>query len=363
MGRPSSGPHRRPDWAPPGWHHGPPGRFIRRRLFGLLLAFVIVAMVVGTIAGLVFSAVSNAGPWSWLLLVVMIMMAVAARRTMARAWRPVGDLIDATARLGSGDDGVRVDTRLRGPLRGVAVSFNQMAERLDAEEERRQRFLADVGHELETPLTVLRGEIEALVDGVRQPDPERLTSLLADVTTVERLVEDLRTLSLAEARRLELHREELDLAEVVGDSLRTFQPTAQDQGVTIEWDDGGPAPMSGDPVRLRQIVMNLVTNALRAMPEGGIMAVDIGREPDAIVLSVRDTGRGIDPQRLQSLFDRYEKSVDSTGSGLGLTIVRDLVEAHGGSVTAANGPSTGAIFTAVFPTRGDEGSVGGEEPT
>ncbi len=320
-------------------------------------------MVVGTIAGLVFSVVSNAGPWSWLLLVVVITMAVAARRTMGRAWRPVGDLIDATARLGSGEDGVRVDPPARGPLRGVAVSFNQMAERLDAEEARRQRFLADVGHELKTPLTVLRGEVEALVDGVRPPDPERLASLLADVTTVERLVEDLRTLSLAEARRLELQREDMDLSEVVGESLRMFEATAQDQGVTIEWNDGGPAPMNGDPVRMRQIVMNLVTNALRAMPQGGLMTVDIGREPDSIVLSVRDTGRGIDPQRLQSLFDRYEKSADSTGSGLGLTIVRDLVEAHGGSVTASNGPSTGAIFTAVFPRRGDEEPIGGEELT
>lgn len=339
-------------WNHPGhaeWHGPPPARFVRRRLFLAVGGLFLFATIIGSIAGLVLAAMSRPGPWIWLVLLPIILLMLGGGRGMRRTFRPVGDLIDATARLGDGEPGVRIEATAPGPFRPVIHSFNRMAARLDEEDERRRRFLADLGHELKTPLAVLRGEIEALIDGVRPADEHHLTSLLDDVGTAERLVEDLRTLTLTEAGRLELHTEELDLGSLALESLESAETLMHDHDVTLDWATSGDVVIMVDPMRVRQVIWNLVTNALRAMPTGGILGVGVTGEPDAVRIAVTDTGRGIDGARLETIFDRFEKSADSSGSGLGLTIVRDLVEAHGGTITAQNVGGSGARFEILLP--------------
>jgi signal transduction histidine kinase len=322
---------------------------VRRRLAFGLVAFVVFATLVGVVGGIVVAAISNPGPWLLVLLVPFLLMGTVGRHTMRRTWRPLGQLIEATVRVGDGESGVRIEGQVPGPIRPVVGSFNRMAERLDEEDERRRRFLSDVGHELKTPLTVLRGEIEALVDGVRPADRDHLVSLLDDVDTVERLVEDLRTLTLVDAGQLILHKEEVDVGRLVKDSLDSAASllSAHDVDVAVHMRDDSIATV--DPTRIRQIIWNLVTNAVRAMPDGGTLSASLEGRSDDLRIEFADTGRGIDPENIESIFERFVRSGDSTGSGLGLTIVRDLVIAHEGTITAENRPGGGAVFVLELP--------------
>jgi two-component system sensor histidine kinase BaeS len=314
-----------------------------RRLIGFLLFLIAGSAVIGAVVALAFSG-TEAGRGPRIVLVVLALVIGIPWllfRGFRRTWLPVGELMDATNRMGQGQSGVRVTSSNRGPMRMVTQSFNTMAERLDAEEDRRRRLLADLGHELRTPLTVMRGEIEALVDGVRPADSEHLAALLDDVEVMERLLVDLRTLTMAEAGQLELHIEETDLSELVRDVLAGLRGRAGTQDVDIEVAAPQPVMAEVDPVRLREVVLNLAVNALRHMPDGGSLSATV--TPDPPTISIADTGRGVPVDQLDSVFDRFVKAADSQGSGLGLTIVKDLVEAHGGTVSASN--DEGAVFT------------------
>ena len=268
-------------------------------------------------------------------------------RGFRRTWLPVGELMDATSRLGEGQSDVRVQSTNRGPMRMVAQSFNKMAERLDAEEARRRRLLADLGHELRTPLSVMRGEIEALLDGVRPADTEHLEALLDDVEVMERLLNDLRTLTMAEAGQLELHVEDTDLVSLVDDVFTGLRGRAATQGVTMTVAATDPVHSEVDPVRMREVVLNLAVNALRHMPEGGSLSATV--EPSPPTIEIADSGPGIPDDQLEAVFDRFVKAADSQGSGLGLTIVKDLVEAHGGTVAARS--DGGAVFTVTLSSQ------------
>jgi two-component system sensor histidine kinase BaeS len=223
-----------------------------------------------------------------------------------------------------------------------------MAARLEEEDERRRRLLADLGHELRTPLTVIRGEIEAVIDGLH--DPSQLSNVIDEVELMERLLEDLRVLTLAEAGRLQLHREPTEVESVAGDVIASFAAPIEANHiqavVSVEPEVG---EVDVDPYRLRQVVSNLVSNALNQMPDGGRLDVTARAEGAGVIIEVADTGPGIPPDRLERVFERFVKSGDSTGSGLGLSIARDLVEAHGGTITAANRPEGGAVFTIDLP--------------
>jgi two-component system sensor histidine kinase BaeS len=262
----------------------------------------------------------------------------------------VRGLIDAAGRLADGDYSARVSPSGSSSSRRVVASFNEMARRLETADEQRRRLLADLGHELRTPLTVVRGEIEAIVDGVHKPDAEQLQMLLDEVSVMERLLEDLRTLSLAEAGALELHAEPTDLVALVSDAVESHRRTAADQAVAVVV-DGSPrlGDVLVDPVRIREVVSNLVVNALRAMPDGGALRVRVDAVAADAVIEVKDTGFGIDPADLDNVFDRFSKGSSSAGSGLGLTISRDLVEAHGGSITIESVPAVGTKVVVHLP--------------
>ncbi len=318
-----------------------------RRFIGFFFFLIAGSAAIGAVLALAFSGTeAGRGPR-----IVVVVLAVVVGgpwllfRGFRRTWLPVGELMDATNRLGAGQSDVRVRSANRGPMRMVAQSFNKMAERLDAEEERRRRLLADLGHELRTPLSVMRGEIEALLDGVRPADTEHLEALLDDVEVMERLLNDLRTLTMAEAGQLDLHVEEVDLVELVDDVMGGLKGRAATQNVGMQVVAPVAVHAEVDPVRIREVVINLAVNALRHMPVGGTLTATV--RPDPPTIEVADTGPGIPEDQLESIFDRFVKAADSQGSGLGLTIVKDLVEAHGGTVKASNG--RGAVFTVELP--------------
>jgi two-component system, OmpR family, sensor histidine kinase BaeS len=223
----------------------------------------------------------------------------------------------------------------------VARTFNSMAERLQASDRQRRDMLADVTHELRTPLTVIRGEVEGMLDGVYAADEARLKSVLEETELLARLVDDLRTFSLAEAGALQLKREPTDVAALIIETAAAFRSAGDARGVRIESLVNESNSVEVDPVRVREVISNLITNALRYSPNGGVVQIAY----DGTTVSVTDNGSGIPPEVLPHIFERYYKSSDSGGMGLGLSIAKYLVEAHGGTIRAENAPGGGTSIS------------------
>jgi signal transduction histidine kinase len=285
-----------------------------------------------------------------------IVVAVVAAAVVAtfiayrRLARPVSDLLDGAERLGGGDYDARVHPAGPRAVRTLGRAFNDMAGRLEASEEARRRFLADVTHELRTPLSVLQGEVEAQLDGIHQRDDANLTTLLDHTRTLDRLIEDLRTLALGDAGQLTLHREAVSVGAIVDDAVTAIAPTAARRGVTLTT-VGTARPdlvLEADPMRVGQVMTNLLTNAVRHTPAQGTVTVTVAPTGDTVTVTVADTGPGIEGD-VDRIFDRFTRSADSGGSGLGLTIARQLVERHGGKISAANAPTGGGRFTVTLP--------------
>jgi len=299
------------------------------------------------------------GRWPWPLVIVafvLVVGAVATRRAYRRLGGPVADLLGAAERLGRGDYDVRVEPTGPPELRSLAETINDVAARLAAAEAQRRRFLADVTHELRTPLAVLQSGIEAQVDGIHPRDDPHLVSLLEETQVLGRLVDDLHTLALADAGRLTLHREPTHPAAVVADAVEGHAALAARQGValTAKVADGLPE-VDIDPTRIGQVLANLLANAVRHTPAGGGVRVTADRVADGGVrFVVTDSGPGFPPDALATVFDRFTRAADSRGSGLGLSIARDLVEAHGGTISAANVDAGGAAIGFTVPGTGGD---------
>ena len=227
-----------------------------------------------------------------------------------------------------------------------------MTQRLEAVDSQRRSFLADVAHELRTPLTVIQGRLEAMIDGVDPRDDEQLERVLNQAQTLDRVVEDLRTAALAETGSLRLELEPVDLAELVAETARDFRPEAEARGVVLHADAADAALTAHvDPIRIRQVLVNLLTNALRHTPAGGEIRLTAAREAaaDAARIDVADTGRGIAPELADTLFERFTKSSESPGVGLGLAIARDIAHAHGGTIAAPRRNGPGALIRVTLP--------------
>jgi len=287
-------------------------------------------------------------------------LAVAAAVTVVagrRLVRPVRALTRAAERMQAGDHGARVPVKGRDEVGGLAHAFNAMADSLEAGAEQRRAMVSDVAHELRSPLANIQGYLEAAQDGVVPLDDALVASLLDDATTLRRLVDDLQVLALADAGRLTMHRQPVDAAELVRAVVAAQRGAAAAAQVRLEADAAQPVPVAGDPDRLRQVLVNLVDNALRYTPPGGRVTVTAAVAGGTAVLIVRDTGVGIAPDHLPHVFDRFyrcdaSRSRATGGSGLGLAIVRQLVAAHGGTVTAASEPGRGSTFTIHLPLGG-----------
>lgn len=273
-------------------------------------------------------------------------------RGLRRLAAPVEDLIEAARRVESGDYAARVWERGPAGLGGLARSFNSMAARLERDAAQRRNLLADLTHELKTPLTVIRGTLEGIQDGLYPADPSRLGPVLEEVQQLTRLIDDLQLLGLAEAGALQLQREETDLGEVAHEVAASFRPQAEAAGVgiAVKADSGAPAAQV-DPARMRAVLANLIANALRYTSRGGEIHLHTGEDVDRgmAVVEVHDTGVGIAPEVLPRAFDRFAKSPDSPGRGLGLAIARDLVRAHGGEITVESEPGKGTRFRIELP--------------
>jgi signal transduction histidine kinase len=223
-----------------------------------------------------------------------------------------------------------------------------MSVRLKTIDEQRRNFMADVTHELRTPLSVIRGQAEAIADGVYPADESHLAPILDATQTLDRLVDDLKTLVETDAGNLVLHKEPTDLGLLVRDLVESFRPQAESKGVNLTT-DGGSSDMQPlqlvDPARMRQVIGNLLSNAIRHTPAGGSVKAVV----DGSTITVTDTGEGIAPELRAHVFDRFAKGTSSTGSGLGLSIARDIVVAHGGKIEIDSGPSSGTAVKVTLP--------------
>jgi signal transduction histidine kinase len=355
-GRPPWWPEGEP-FPPPGWPGGP-RRFPRR--VGLVVALVLAFFFV--VSGFIWRWFGGGGfgpggggrDWSGppfpLILLGLLGVAFLAGRAVRRMAAPIGDVMEAADRVAGGDYSTRVQVRGPGEVGRLASSFNQMTERLQANETQRRALLADVAHELRTPLSVIRGNVEGMLDGVYPPDEAHLGPVLEETAVMARLLDDLQTLSTAEAGVLRLHRERVDPAALAQDAAAAFRSRADRNGVGLDCRAAGPvAEVEVDPVRIGEVLANLLTNAIRHTPRGGSVRVEVGPAPEGVAFTVSDTGPGIDARDLPHVFDRFVKSADSGGAGLGLAIARSLVEAHGGRITAESVPGEGTIMRFVVP--------------
>jgi signal transduction histidine kinase len=282
--------------------------------------------------------------------VIVVLGFVLVGRAFRRVATPIGDLMEAAGRVEAGDYAARVDEGGPGEVRALARAFNAMVERLQKDETQRRHLLADVTHELRTPLAVIQGNLEGLLDGLYPRDDAHLAPVLEETRVMSRLVDDLRTLALAESGALRLHRETTDLGVLVSETAASFRAQAEAAGVALSVDAADDVPLLEiDPVRIREVLSNLMANALRHTPRDGKVVIAVSADDRRVAVSVRDTGSGIAPDVLPHIFDRFYKSDDSRGSGLGLTIAKNLVAAHEGEISAESAPGRGTTIRFTLP--------------
>jgi len=372
MNNPKHFSRRRPPWWPEGepWPpSGPPGprlwRQMRGRFFwrvGGLFAFLFVVVFGGcSVAfwlamlglGLIHlpeaaTIFSRAGGLAALALGLVGLLALG--RALRHLAVPIGDLMEAAGRVAEGDYSARVAEHGPREVRALARAFNAMAARLQADEATRRNLLADVTHELRTPLTVVQGNLEGLLDGVYPRDDAHLAPILEETRVLSRLVDDLRMLALAESGALKLQKEPTDLAVLLSETAASFRAQADAAGVTLSVDVPSDLPLLDlDPERMRQVLSNLIANALRYTPPGGTIGVRARGGDPLVTVSVSDTGAGIPADDLPHVFDRFYKSGDSRGTGLGLAIAKNLVAAHGGEIAAQSAPGRGTTLQFTLP--------------
>ncbi len=292
------------------------------------------------------------------LLVILAVAGVASLLASRRVLRPVRRLTAATQEMAAGHLEAQVPVSGNDEVARLGRSFNEMAQALADADRQRRRMVSDVAHELRTPLSNVRGYLEAGHEGVLDRDDAWTASLLEEVAVLQHVVDDLAVLAEADAGRLRLHRTEADVVATVDAALLAHRATAAAESVELARTGVTVAVLRHDPVRVRQVVSNLVANAIRHSPADGTVTVDVqvageGSER-GVVIEVGDEGDGIAPDDLLRVFERFYRADPSRtratgGSGLGLAIVQQLVEAHGGMVAARNRADRGAVFTVWLP--------------
>jgi signal transduction histidine kinase len=297
--------------------------------------------------------------WWQLLAAAVVSAAIALimARWLARGMtQPLRDMAQAARRMETGDYSTRVHTRSRDEVGQLAEAFNTMSAELEGVERLRRDLVANVSHELKTPITAIRAHLENLLDGVERPDPETLQVMLAQSVRLGRLVDQLLDLSRLESGDVPLDRAPLALAPLVTQVLSEIEMARTDHGVAVTSDipDDLPAAMA-DRERVHQVLFNLVDNAVRYTPSGGAVTVSAHRHNGSVEVEVHDTGVGIPAEHLPRLFERFYRvdtsrsRADDGGTGIGLAIARSVVEAHGGHIHADSEPGKGSTFTFELP--------------
>ncbi|WP_281174445.1 sensor histidine kinase [Embleya scabrispora] len=285
---------------------------------------------------------------------ILLLTAAVTGLVAARLIRPLTALTDAALRMRDGDDATRVDLPANHEIGRLAEAFNDMSEHRLRMEEQRKEMVGDVAHELRTPLSNIRGWLEAVEDGVAVPDRALTSSLLEEALLLQHVIDDLQDLAEADAGRLGLRMESVAPHEVAEQVVAAHLAGAAAQGVALVVRGDSDLRVSADPVRLRQMVGNLVSNAVRHTSEGGSVTVYAHQDGPEVVFEVTDTGIGIAAADLPHVFDRFWRADKSRnrrtgGSGLGLAIVHRLARAHGGSVTVRSTPGVGSVFAIRLP--------------
>ncbi len=353
---------------PSRWRSGYPHkrRFVLLRflfIFGGMTIFFSAAMAV--VSSLAFGPFQQALPRTAALVlllcgvpIVFIMLAgIMGGWAFRRFGRPIADVMAAAEAVSNGDLSVRLSEDVPGEIGSLVHSFNHMTVELERAEQQRRSLTADVAHELRTPLHIIQGNLEGILDGVYQPTSEVIETTLEETRLLGRLVSDLQTLSLAEAGQLPLHKQRLPAGDLLQDAATRFSGQAAEAGVDLQVSIKGEAEaleVEVDPDRIGQVLNNLVANALRYTPTGGWIRLSAEPLDGGVRLSVLDNGSGIPEEVLPYVFDRFWKGDPSrtrregAGSGLGLAIARQLVQAHGGRIMVESKEGHGTNFIIDF---------------
>jgi len=279
--------------------------------------------------------------------ILALFLVVVAVLLIRRYVNPLADVIYAARAVADGKFNTRISSEGPQDLRSLSDSFNEMASSLERNDRERRDMFADIAHELRTPLTIIRGRLEGIVDGVYAADSGQVSLALEQTYLLERLVDDLRLLTLAETRQLHFEKKNIDLAQLVQHSIDMFAAQAREKNISLSLEKGnGDFTTELDPQRTEQMIGNLIGNSLRYIPEGSKVWIVLERTADLLRLEINDNGHGVPAEDLPFLFDRFwrkEKSRSriSGGTGLGLAIARQLIEAQGGKIKASNLPEGG----------------------
>lgn len=297
---------------------------------------------------------------------VAILLATLLIRQMTG---PVRRLDKAAKRISQGDLSERVDARGSDELARLGRSFNEMAESLQKTEQDRRNMIADIAHELRTPISVVRSGLEGMMDDVLEPNPENVAALHGKTLLVSRLVSDLQELAMADAGQLSIDPDDVSLPDVVDRITATIEDQFDDQGIALQTDLADDLPtVFADRDRLEQVLINLLSNAMRHTPEGGTVTIEAVQRDDAhLQVSVCDTGSGLTEEDGAHVFDRFyradkSRSRGSGGTGLGLPIAKAIVDAHGGAIWAENAPDRGACFRFTLRTGALDDAASSSDP-
>jgi len=354
------------------WHAGRPlkRRFLFMRFIFMFLpvlfAFMaVILFLLKKLSGQILEIFPNHGMMLPVIygvpMLIGVILFVLGGLAFRRMGNPLADVMAALDAVANGDLSVRVDESTRGEFGKMARSFNRMAEELDNAETNRRNLTADVAHELRTPLHIIQGNLEGMLDGVYEPTKEQINATLEETRLLARLVNDLQTLSLAEAGKLHLHCQPVLASDLIEDTLTGFSVMAAENDISLQKEITGSdaeLTLNADADRLSQVLNNLVANAMRYTPRGGFIRLKAAPTGTGVTLIVEDSGSGIPPEDLPYVFDRFWKAEKSrsrhegTGSGLGLAIARQLVQAHGGTILAESQPGQGTCFTITLPSNG-----------
>ncbi|MBN2147296.1 MAG: HAMP domain-containing protein [Anaerolineales bacterium] len=360
-------------------HHMPVDLMAKQRslilrfafIFGLLVMLFIVGLlvVIALVRGPILGLEPRPRPAVWLFMlcgvpsVFLLLSFLLAGWIFRQVGTPVVEVMAAADAVAEGNFDVRVREDIPGEFGRLARSFNRMTAGLARAEWQRRNLTADVAHELRTPLHIIQGNLEGILDGVYEPTPENITTTLEETRLLARLVDDLQTLSLAEAGQLPLHPVWVPVVDLLQDVVASFSAQAAESGVDLQLD---PDPLAqdtmlyADPDRIDQVLSNLVANALRYTPSGGKIVLGTEAHPGGMRIFVEDNGAGILAEDLPYIFDRFWRGDRARarhgrgGSGLGLAIARQLVWAHEGQISVTSQPGQGAKFVIELPVSGLE---------
>ena len=336
-------------------------RFVRFAIFFI----IFLSLFVGGIAALLYflfseyTGVRNV----WILVcgapvVLVVILFFTAFNLYIRYGKPLEQFFNTINAVEEGDLSARVPENNSDMFSDLIKRFNKMVGELERAEQQRRNLTADIAHELRTPLHIIQGNLEGVVDGVYQPTPEHINATLDETRLLTRLVNDLQTLSLAETGQLPLHPTLFLLADLIADLTSSFSSQAASLGIDLRTHlSDANQQVTADYDRLNQVLSNLLSNALRHTPTGGRISILAESAQDtqyAVHITVQDTGSGISPENLPFIFDRFwrgdrSRSERASHSGLGLAIAKQLIHAHGGTIEAQSEVGKGTTFTITLP--------------